>query len=527
MALWQPGLTASTSSAATLSPCGSATSLSAAQYSITLREGFAAAFLPKNIAQALANAPSAGHFGPPQYPADLNQNVPVVLYRTETGFFNGASDPNPGGIVPALPSTPQFPALRGFNSAGSSDQGTRAYLNFSGVPLGLTLYVPVTVPLLSGETANLNQQTGIAVLVATDANGAGPFTPVTGNAQGVAALSSTSGSAIAVYEVLYGDPSSRETIAVPVTAAYAAGALLGVTSSDQIRIQTGLAPFSLNNVAGDSTVPVTRFAPQSASQPAFLFRACSQPDLTLAMTNTGSFAPSGTGTFTLTAQNAGDTPTSGSVTLAGNLPPGLTATALSGNGWSCTLGSLSCTRSDALVAGASYPPVSLSVAVAPNASGTVANAATIAGGGETLTFNDSASNIVNITPVQPITVGTNTVGLKFEVDGTSFTSAQTFQWGTGTAHTISSDATQTLSGTSYFFTRWSDSGAESHTVTVGSAAAAYTATFGSAASTISCVATAGVPPIVRAEGRTEEVGDLILNCTWRDPDAGGCPRSPG
>lgn len=45
----------------------------------------------------------------------------------------------------------------------------------------------------------------------------------------------------------------------------------------------------------------------------------------------------------------------------------------------------------------------------------------------------------------------------------------------------------------------------------------------SAQSAFNCGATAGVPPIVRAEGLTEAVGDLILNCTGGNPTAAGAP----
>src|SRR5689334_14836319 len=38
---------------------------------------------------------------------------------------------------------------------------------------------------------------------------------------------------------------------------------------------------------------------------------------------------------------------------------------------------------------------------------------------------------------------------------------------------------------------------------------------------LQCVANGGVPPILRAEGLTESVGDVVLNCT------GGTPTAPG
>ena len=37
----------------------------------------------------------------------------------------------------------------------------------------------------------------------------------------------------------------------------------------------------------------------------------------------------------------------------------------------------------------------------------------------------------------------------------------------------------------------------------------------------SCIGNAGVPPIVRAEGLTELVGDLVLNCNGGTPTAAG------
>ena len=86
------------------------------------------------------------------------------------------------------------------------------------------------------------------------------------------------------------------------------------------------------------------------------------------------------------------------MTVVDTLPSGLTATALAGTGWSCTLGTLTCTRSDALAAGASYPAVTVTVNVASTAPASVTNQATVSGGGETNTANNSASDPTAITP---------------------------------------------------------------------------------------------------------------------------------
>ncbi len=103
----------------------------------------------------------------------------------------------------------------------------------------------------------------------------------------------------------------------------------------------------------------------------------------LGMTRTGGFAPGGTGEYEITASNGGVGSTSGTVTVSDSLPNVFTASSASGSGWNCNLIPVSCTRSDALAAGASYPTITVIVQVAQNASGTVTNQATVSGGGLT------------------------------------------------------------------------------------------------------------------------------------------------
>ena len=74
----------------------------------------------------------------------------------------------------------------------------------------------------------------------------------------------------------------------------------------------------------------------------------------------------------------------------------MTATALSGTGWTCTLSPLSCSRSDALAASGSYPAITLTVNVASNAPASVTNTASVSGGGETNTANDTANDVTGI-----------------------------------------------------------------------------------------------------------------------------------
>jgi uncharacterized repeat protein (TIGR01451 family) len=131
------------------------------------------------------------------------------------------------------------------------------------------------------------------------------------------------------------------------------------------------------------------------------------PDLAVSCSHSGSFT-GGTGghTYTITARNlAGSGPTQGTVTVTDVLPSGMTATGFTGTGWTCQpLPTLSCSRSDALAASASYPDITLTVTVAATSACNVSNTASVSGGGETNTLNDSASDPTTIIDVHAPTV---------------------------------------------------------------------------------------------------------------------------
>jgi uncharacterized repeat protein (TIGR01451 family) len=130
------------------------------------------------------------------------------------------------------------------------------------------------------------------------------------------------------------------------------------------------------------------------------------PDLTIAKSHTGSFTQGQTGaTYSLTVTNTGGGPTSGLVFVTDVLPGGLTATAISGSGWSCTFNTLTCTRSDVLAAGASYPVLTLRADVATSAPSSVTNTATVSGGGDMSAANNSAADPTAIAQLPDLTVG--------------------------------------------------------------------------------------------------------------------------
>ena len=110
------------------------------------------------------------------------------------------------------------------------------------------------------------------------------------------------------------------------------------------------------------------------------------PSLSLAKSHTGSFVGGQATTFALAVSNVGNFATDGStVTVTDPFPAGsFTALAnANGTGWGCSIAglTLTCTRSDVLAAGASYPTIFIDATVQDPAPATVTNTATVSGGG--------------------------------------------------------------------------------------------------------------------------------------------------
>jgi uncharacterized protein (TIGR03437 family) len=105
------------------------------------------------------------------------------------------------------------------------------------------------------------------------------------------------------------------------------------------------------------------------------------PVLSISKTHSGSFAQGQTGaTYTIAVSNGASAgPSNETVTVGDSLPTGLTLVSANGTGWSCSGGY--CTRSDVLNPGSSYPPITVTVNVAPNCPAQVTNQVTVSGSG--------------------------------------------------------------------------------------------------------------------------------------------------
>lgn len=133
-------------------------------------------------------------------------------------------------------------------------------------------------------------------------------------------------------------------------------------------------------------------------------------NLTINKTHAGNFAQGQVGAqFLLSVKNIGGISTSGTVTVVESPPAGMTITNMAGTGWTCNVGTLTCTRSDALAPNTPYPFITVTANIAPyltnNGNGSTTNTATVSGGGDGTPDNNQT---VDTPIIDPLGTGTPT-----------------------------------------------------------------------------------------------------------------------
>jgi hypothetical protein len=248
-------------------------------FAVDVKEGHAAAFKRQNNAVAAVAAGLATAATP------TAQDEWGGQYFTESGYYN--------------------PALTGINysnstgdAVGLATQGTRIYVMYQGIPANTTLYLPTVAYLYGGDTSNVPgwlfgspslytngaAPSGAAVLVKTDANGAGAFSPIAptttvgslpgvpaqsvGGIMGEAAITTTgSPTYLAVYEVIWSDPKANETLHIPAAVVYVSGAPTYTIPPSYLTATASLAPVS---DAKGGVPDVGAFTPADNAYPRFI-----------------------------------------------------------------------------------------------------------------------------------------------------------------------------------------------------------------------------------------------------------------
>jgi uncharacterized repeat protein (TIGR01451 family) len=332
-----------------------------------------------------------------------SSNNPTITC-TETGDTGGTGGTpvvlQPGQSYPPITVTVQVPLGTGFGDQGSTGglHVTNAVSVSGGAPSQPTVSIASPTPIVGvpGLTADnamdgafAQDGTGRYEITVINAGGA----PTNGSSSTPITATITKLPAGVTMRALYGSGWTCDvaaTAAEPADTCYRSDVLAGENGEEPPI--TAVVTIADNAAAsGTETVKVGGGGgvggPASVGAPTTIRQSA---DLNVASTHSGSFTQGGTGTYTLTVSdvhgpNSAKTggASYGLVSLSDALPWGLTATAMSGSGWTCDVSAVTCYREDSLAAGSSYPPVTLAVSVAGNAPASATNSVTVSGGGMT------------------------------------------------------------------------------------------------------------------------------------------------
>ena len=207
-------------------------------------------------------------------------------------------------------------------------------------------------------------------------------------------------------------------------------------------IQVGAAAFpSVTNTAAVSGGGETNTSNNSASDATTVIA----PDLTLSKTHSGNFTVGTSGSYSLTLNNAGTALTSGTITVTDTLPTGLTipdgAVTLTGTNaanWSCSATSnvITCTSTTAIAASGNSTFTLNGIQVGAAAVPSVTNTASVAGGNDANTTNNTATDPTTVVGFPDLTIAKTHTG--------NFTQGQT---GATYTLTATNSGSATTSGT--------------------------------------------------------------------------------
>jgi uncharacterized repeat protein (TIGR01451 family) len=134
-------------------------------------------------------------------------------------------------------------------------------------------------------------------------------------------------------------------------------------------------------------------------------------DFTITKSHTGNFRQGQTGaTYTLRVKNLGPAVGGSVVTVTDQLPPGLTATAMSGYSWTCDVTKLSCTAGRTVSVGSYYDDILVTVSVALDAAPSVVNTATVSATADRNPANNTATDPTTITAAPDLTLSKSHTG---------------------------------------------------------------------------------------------------------------------
>lgn len=143
-------------------------------------------------------------------------------------------------------------------AVGAANSGTRFIFSFSNIPSGVTVYMPVSVFGAQGPASDNESAAQLEMALTSSATGAFAAVPSSTAVAGYAALSSSNGTATAVYEVVDTDNTiPAETINISGIFAFAANFATSAVGPVSVTVTPGpTASANVPNFATSSNPPI-------------------------------------------------------------------------------------------------------------------------------------------------------------------------------------------------------------------------------------------------------------------------------
>ncbi len=330
-------------------------------------------------------------------------NFCTVTLDDDGGFPSVSTIPATGAVAGNFAPESPLAAFDGQNANGTwtlnvadtaaVDTGT---LNrFSLIISGKTCAVaPVTVTNVTSTTANGTYSTGAVIPIQVTFS---DIVTVTGTPQlalntgGTATYASGSGTNTLSFNYTVGAGQSTADLDYSSTSALSGGTINGPAAPASLTLP---APGATGSLGANKDIVIATVS-----------------DLGISLTHVGNFSQGGTGSYIATVNNVGpgDKPAAALVTVTEAPPAGMTVTAMSGTGWTCTT-LPSCTRSDVLTSGSSYPAITVTVAIAANATSPLLNSASVTTAANDTTPGNNTANDSTVIVQPDLTIAKSHVG---------------------------------------------------------------------------------------------------------------------
>jgi len=168
-------------------------------------------------------------------------------------------------------------------------------------------------------------------------------------------------------------------------------------SAPRIDLRVAVGQGAIPGVSNTATVATTDdFNPDNNSDTDST--AIVEADASVSIRRTGSFVGGTNGTYLISVDNAGSTPTTGATTLTTTLPEGLAFVSAGGDGWSCSEadGEVTCVHDDPIEPETPLADVALRVAIANDAPSPVTTTVQVSTPGDRNPDNDTATDTANV-----------------------------------------------------------------------------------------------------------------------------------